>query len=55
MVSEVDVDGSGELEYEEFVHIMTNILTRSEGTSGQPAAALPFEVTATSYRRWDTP
>eukprot|EP00884_Botryococcus_braunii_P021592 jgi/Botrbrau1/8116/Bobra.0308s0011.1 len=51
MVKEVDNDGSGELEYEEFVHIMTNILTRSEGSNGKPAAALPFEVTATSYRR----
>jgi hypothetical protein len=51
MVDEVDDDGSGELEYKEFVQIMTDLLTKTDTTKGQPASALPFEVTATAYRR----
>jgi hypothetical protein len=51
MVDEVDDDGSGELEYKEFVQIMTDLLTKTDTSKGQPASALPFEVTATAYRR----
>ncbi|KAK9811815.1 hypothetical protein WJX72_010716 [[Myrmecia] bisecta] len=72
MLDKVDADGSGEVEYPEFVEIMTNTLNSMAETSADqnlhasprhgrafrnPQAArnaqasLPFEVTATAYRR----
>eukprot|EP00195_Chlamydomonas_chlamydogama_P012417 CAMPEP_0202908874 /NCGR_PEP_ID=MMETSP1392-20130828/47499_1 /ASSEMBLY_ACC=CAM_ASM_000868 /TAXON_ID=225041 /ORGANISM="Chlamydomonas chlamydogama, Strain SAG 11-48b" /LENGTH=157 /DNA_ID=CAMNT_0049598399 /DNA_START=254 /DNA_END=724 /DNA_ORIENTATION=+ len=53
LVNEVDHDGTGELEYPEFLEIMTDTLHRlseeahEEGNKGQ----VPFALMATAYRR----
>eukprot|EP00854_Cymbomonas_tetramitiformis_P004746 gene4746-5804_t len=61
MVNEIDIDGSGEVEYEEFVQLMTqvkefeedDVLDEKEGPpparTSQPA--VPFQLLSQAYRR----
>eukprot|EP00854_Cymbomonas_tetramitiformis_P026069 gene26069-31928_t len=59
IIAEVDRDGSGEIEYTEFVEIMTSSLEtiskRKAKTAGEDEASdemvLPFPLLATAYRR----
>lgn len=63
MFAEVDDDGSGEIEFEEFIQIMTNV-NEKLGDDNSPAAAdedkppeeeserpLPFPMMAMAYKR----
>jgi hypothetical protein len=59
ILSEVDHDGSGEVEYSEFIEIMTTTLARMEEKreeEGGEASPVPFALLATAYRcvgaRW---
>lgn len=58
LLEEVDKDGSGEVDYSEFLQIMTTTLGRNadeKEAAGQGAsqadARLPFSLMATAYRR----
>lgn len=54
MLDEVDEDGSGEVEYPEFIEIMTHTLSKlahKKEEDGQAGNQVPFALLATAYRR----
>lgn len=54
MLDEVDRDGSGEVEYPEFLEIMTSTLAKlaeRKETENKASAQVPFALMATAYRR----
>eukprot|EP00798_Chlamydomonas_sp_ICE-L_P015191 gene15192-21266_t len=55
-VGAVDTDGSGEVEYEEFIRIMTDTLEKAakeaeENGDGGQAGMVPFSLMSTAYKR----